>query len=342
MGTQRSETSFGRWTLSMPASVRASVNCSHSSPKPISVSPGGTQGHGTWPTGCGCATASPIGRPGGGSPRPTPWRGSPRSPRRSPRGSSASTRWWSSPGSPPPDRGKADHLGPGGCPAERSGTRGDLASRSLQEAHEAEQARTLSWWYFAESSRFGLFAELPPAQGAVVAKALERLAEQLPVMPGEEDGWCVDARRADALVALCSARISDDADPDRATVVIHAQLDGLSSGRGGCELEGARRPHRREQPAAGVHLPPQARARVGLDGVAGDGRGSPLVPPRRDPLPRRSGAASRSGRIRACTVSRWRLIPVQYPRSGQALSFAITASATWLVPTAVGSSRVGF
>src|SRR6266498_5855880 len=70
--------------------------------------------------------------------------------------------------------------------------------------------RTLSWWYFAESSRFGLFAELPPAQGAVVAKALERLAEQLPVMPGEEDGWCVDARRADALVALCSARIGAD------------------------------------------------------------------------------------------------------------------------------------
>ena len=68
-----------------------------------------------------------------------------------------------------------------------------------------------------------------------MAKALERLAEQLPVMPGGEDGWCVDARRADALVALCSARISDDADPDpdRATVIIHTQLEGLVEGTGG-------------------------------------------------------------------------------------------------------------
>ncbi len=66
-----------------------------------------------------------------------------------------------------------------------------------------------------------------------MAKALERLAEQLPVMPGEEDGWCVDARRADALVALCSARIGADPDPDRATVIIHTQLEGLVEGTGG-------------------------------------------------------------------------------------------------------------
>ncbi|HEY3211519.1 MAG TPA: hypothetical protein VGL18_17325, partial [Actinomycetota bacterium] len=78
----------------------------------------------------------------------------------------------------------------------------------LQEAREAEQARSLSWWYFAENSRFGLSAELPAAEGAVVATALERLADRLPVMPGEDGGWSVDARRADALVALCSSRIA--------------------------------------------------------------------------------------------------------------------------------------
>ena len=70
-----------------------------------------------------------------------------------------------------------------------------------------------------------------------MARALERLADELPVMPGEEDPSSVQARRADALVALCSARIAQDADPDRATVVVHAQLDGLVSGEGGCELE---------------------------------------------------------------------------------------------------------
>ena len=114
---------------------------------------------------------------------------------------------------------------------------GDLAGRSLQEAREAEQARSVSWWYFAENSRFGLSAELPAAQG-VVAKTLERLAEQLPVMPGEEDGWGADARRADALVALCSARIASDPDPDRATVVVHARVDNRSVDLGGCEIEG--------------------------------------------------------------------------------------------------------
>jgi Domain of unknown function (DUF222) len=51
--------------------------------------------------------------------------------------------------------------------------RGDLALRpSLDEAKDAEKARTLSWWYFEENRRFGLHAELPAADGAVVAKAL--------------------------------------------------------------------------------------------------------------------------------------------------------------------------
>jgi len=71
-----------------------------------------------------------------------------------------------------------------------------------------------------------------------VAKALERLAEELPAIPGEEDPVYADARRADALVALCSSRIAADADPDRATVVVHAPLDALVSGGRGCEVEG--------------------------------------------------------------------------------------------------------
>jgi len=71
----------------------------------------------------------------------------------------------------------------------------------------------------------------------VVARAIERASAEIPVMPGEEDPLYTDARRADAFVALCSARIAGDKDPDRATVVVHAQLDGLSSGDGGCEIE---------------------------------------------------------------------------------------------------------
>jgi hypothetical protein len=121
-----------------------------------------------------------------------------------------------------------------GCIREK----GDLAHRSLEEAQEAERARSLSWWYFEENSRFGLSAELPAAEGAVVAKALEHLADQLPVMPGEDGQWSIEARRADALVALCSARIAEEADPDRATVVIHARVEELGGELHSCEIEG--------------------------------------------------------------------------------------------------------
>jgi hypothetical protein len=116
---------------------------------------------------------------------------------------------------------------------------GDLHRQSLQEAKEAERARRVEWWYFSENSRFGLSAELPAAQGAVVARALERLADSLPVMPGEEGEVGVEARRADALVGLCSARIAQDPDPDRATVVIHARVGEPGAPRDlrACEIE---------------------------------------------------------------------------------------------------------
>jgi hypothetical protein len=116
--------------------------------------------------------------------------------------------------------------------------RGDLAARAaVEEVVDAERDRSVSWWYFDEGRRFGLEAELPAAQGAIVARALERLSEGIPVMPDEQDEFSAPARRADALVAMCSARISEDADPDRATVVIHAQLDGLEGNTGACEVE---------------------------------------------------------------------------------------------------------
>jgi len=147
--------------------------------------------------------------------------------------------------------------------------RADLCSRpSIEDAREAEQARTLTWWYFEENARFGLQAELPAAQGAVVARALERLAGELPVMPGEEEPHYVDARRADALVALCSARIAEDPDPDRATVVVHAQLEALESGRLGAEIEN------------GPVIHPETARRLACDGrlqvVIEDGAGQPV------------------------------------------------------------------
>jgi hypothetical protein len=117
--------------------------------------------------------------------------------------------------------------------------RGDLWARSERsEVVEAERARSLSWWWFDEGRRFGIEGELPAAQGAVVARAIESMARRIPAMPGEEHEAFAAARRADALVAMCSGGVAADADPDRATVVIHARLEGLRDGSGGCEIEG--------------------------------------------------------------------------------------------------------
>ena len=58
------------------------------------------------------------------------------------------------------------------------------------------------------------------------------------MMPGEEGAWNLHARSADALVALASARIAEDVDADRATVIVHALLDAIVAGDRGCELEG--------------------------------------------------------------------------------------------------------
>ena len=148
--------------------------------------------------------------------------------------------------------------------------RGDLAaSGSIEETADAERARFVSWWWSDDGRRFGLAAELPAASGAVVARALARMAERVPRMPGEDDPFSADARRADALVALCSARLGADPDPDRATVVVHAPLASLVAGRGGASL------------ADGGVAHPETVRRLGCDArvqtVIEDEHGQPLA-----------------------------------------------------------------
>ena len=115
--------------------------------------------------------------------------------------------------------------------------------RTLDDVREAERARFLNWWHVDDGNRLGLEGELPAAQGAIVVNALQRVTDSLPSMPGEEDPSYAEARRADALVALCSQRIAADADPDRATVVVHARLGDVAGAGGGAEIEGGGRLH---------------------------------------------------------------------------------------------------
>ena len=106
---------------------------------------------------------------------------------------------------------------------------GDLRARENihDETVAAERDRWLEYRYADGGRRFRLDAELPGAAGAVVAQALDRLGDQIPAMPDEASERLVGSRRADALVALCSVQLADDADQDRATVVVHAELEAL-------------------------------------------------------------------------------------------------------------------
>jgi Domain of unknown function (DUF222) len=156
----------------------------------------------------------------------------------------------------------------------------DLASPPpIAEVREADRARSVQWWYFDDGKRFGMHAELAAAEGAVVARALEREAERVPVMPGEAHPCYAEARRADALVALASAATARDAHPDRATVVIHARAEELADGTGGCEIEGGPVIH----PHTARHLLCQARVQQ----VREDHKGEALEVGRtsRDPAP---------------------------------------------------------
>lgn len=118
--------------------------------------------------------------------------------------------------------------------------RADLERRrQIAEVADVERDRTLSWWYFDDGKRFALEAELPAAQGAMVAATLDALAKDVPTMPGEEGRVYVDARRADALVGLCSGGGGGEKEgSERTTGVVHAPLRALLDGTGSCEIEG--------------------------------------------------------------------------------------------------------
>jgi hypothetical protein len=105
-------------------------------------------------------------------------------------------------------------------------------------ADHVARTRWLEWRYADDGRRWLLDAELPSAQGAVVARALDRLGTQIPAMPGEESERYAGARRADALAALCSARLSAVEDQDRATIVVHADLDVLYDADANAAIEG--------------------------------------------------------------------------------------------------------
>lgn len=77
---------------------------------------------------------------------------------------------------------------------------------------------------------------LPDADGNVVKLALRRGADAQPTHETSGLPLPIEERQADALVDLCSAELATDADPDRATVVVHLEAHALAGDNGAMDL----------------------------------------------------------------------------------------------------------
>lgn len=104
------------------------------------------------------------------------------------------------------------------------------AIRDHLDLHQ-EKARqpakpTMRMWWGSESLE--LRGSIPGADGVLVETALRRLAATAPLEPA--DGYFRDPseRHAEALVQMASESVAEDRDHDRATVVVHVNLDSLS------------------------------------------------------------------------------------------------------------------
>jgi hypothetical protein len=106
---------------------------------------------------------------------------------------------------------------------------------TLEEEREAHRTRSLKLWW--DEHLLHLSGRLPKAEGAVVAKALERIAMQARPDPLTDLYAPYEQRCADALFELASTRLAEDADADRATVALHVEARVLAGFDGVAELE---------------------------------------------------------------------------------------------------------
>lgn len=123
---------------------------------------------------------------------------------------------------------------------------------SSEETRDADRWRSLDWEWDDSHTRLSLWGSLPADQAARFVKGVERLAAKMPVTP-EDPPENTEARRADALVAMASASIANDQDADRATVVIHADVDTILESDKNRVLHG------------GLPLPPEAASLISCD-----------------------------------------------------------------------------
>jgi hypothetical protein len=96
-----------------------------------------------------------------------------------------------------------------------------------EEAARAAAQRCLRTHWDRHREVLHLSAVLPGAEGVTVQKAIERVAERFG--PEEDGTWAPFGRRAaDALIEMAGSALAEDANADRATVVVHVDADALN------------------------------------------------------------------------------------------------------------------
>jgi hypothetical protein len=104
------------------------------------------------------------------------------------------------------------------------------------EANDAHRRRYLRM-RFDDDRSFRISGRLADAEGAVVEAALAALANAAQPDPATGVYDPFESRLADALVEMASTDLAEEADADRASVVIHMEAEVVGGGEGGAEIE---------------------------------------------------------------------------------------------------------
>jgi hypothetical protein len=140
---------------------------------------------------------------------------------------------------------------PGLSAAQAESLARGLRPLTSEEEHESHRRRRLHLTHRGEMVRIS--GQLAAAEGELVSRALGRIAETYG--PDEETGTYepYESRLADALTQLCSTSVAADAEPDKATVVVHFGKEVLQ-GDGGPVFTGD-----------GLSLSPETARRLSCD-----------------------------------------------------------------------------
>lgn len=127
----------------------------------------------------------------------------------------------------------ADAVGRSAAELDRLARQARRVSR--EEAEERRRRRFFRTRRDGDGTRFSGW--LPDAEGEAADTALQRLVDQQPTNPDLMPLYRhPDECMAEAFSALCSASLAKDADPDRATVVVHVDAHALAGDNDALDL----------------------------------------------------------------------------------------------------------